>query len=57
MKTIPQKFLEMLQKLINSDTKESKRLLEKLENEPEKSAERVEHLLGSQTGPIKLHKE
>jgi hypothetical protein len=56
MKNIPEKFLNALKALINSDSKEAKRLAETLENEPEKSAERVEHLLGSQTGPIKLSK-
>lgn len=56
MKTIPEKFLNALKTLLNSDSKEAKRLAEKLETEPEKSAERIEHLLGSQTGPIKLSK-
>lgn len=56
MKDIPEKFLNALRSLINSGTKEANRLAEKLENEPDKSAEQVEHLLGSQTGPIKFSK-
>lgn len=56
MKNIPEKFLNALKALINSDSKEAQRLAEKLETEPEKSAERVEHLLGSQTQPIKFFK-
>ena len=40
MKNIPEKFLNALKALINSDSKEAKRLAETLENEPEKSAER-----------------
>ena len=56
MKDIPEKFLNALRSLLNSGTKEADRLADKLENEPDKSAKRVEHLLGSQTGPIKLFK-
>lgn len=56
MKDIPEKFLNALRSLLNSGTKEADRLADKLENEPDKSAERVEHLLGSQTGPIKFSK-
>lgn len=56
MKDIPEKFLNALRSLLNSGTKEADRLADKLENEPDASAERVEHLLGSQTGPIKFSK-
>lgn len=56
MKDIPQKFLESLRSLLNNGSKEANRLIDKLENEPDVSAAKVEHLLGSQTGPIKFSK-
>jgi hypothetical protein len=56
MKDIPQKFLESLRSLLNNGSKEANRLIDKLENEPDASAAKVEHLLGSQTGPIKFSK-
>jgi len=56
MKDIPQKFLDSLKSLLNNGSKEANRLIDKLENEPDVSAAKVEHLLGSQTGPIKFSK-
>ena len=56
MKNIPQKFLDSLRSLLNNGSKEANRLIDKLENEPDASAAKVEHLLGSQTGPIKFSK-
>jgi hypothetical protein len=54
MKDIPTKFINALKNLINKDSKEAERLIKKLQDEPEKSAETISHHLGSQTGPIKL---
>ena len=55
MKTIPQKFIEALTNLINrKDDKTVDRLVEKLEVEPERTAERISHHIGTQTGPIKF---
>ncbi len=56
MKDIPTKFINALKNLLNKDSKEAERLIKKLQEEPEKSAELVSHHLGSQTGPIKLSK-
>ena len=54
MKNIPRQFTAALKKILSSESKESKRLAEKLENDPDKSAELIAHHLGSATQPIKF---
>lgn len=49
MKTKTRTFLKTLLTLIKRDTDESKRLVKKLEESPEKAAETVYHLLGTST--------
>ncbi len=54
MKTL--KFIRQLFKLLRNDTPESRRFVEKVQSDPERSADKVYHLLGSSTQPIKLTK-
>ena len=54
MKDIPSKFVEALKNILSKDDKRSKRIVEKMENEPEKTAEHIYHELGSDTQKIKL---
>ena len=54
MKELPEKFINALKNLLNKETAEANRLAEKLETEPEKSAEKIAHTIGSSTRPIKL---
>lgn len=56
MKQLPQKFLDALKNLLLKEDKQVDRMLEKMNNEPDKCAERIVHDLGSQTGPIKFSK-
>ena len=54
MKTL--KFIRQLFKLLRNDTPESRRFVQKVQADPERSAEKVYHMLGSATQPIKFTK-
>jgi len=54
MKQLPEKFLNALKNLLSKDDEHSKRFIQKVEENPEKTAQRVYNDLGSKTQPIKL---
>ena len=54
MKELPQKFLQALCSAINKDTKASQRIVQKIEEDPEGAASKIEHLLGSDTVRLRI---
>ena len=54
MKTITQTFIDALNSVLNRESKEAVRLLEKIESDPEGTADKILHQLGSTTQPIRL---